>query len=215
MHGINNLHRFIKLPFIVERPHQFDTIQLPNLPNRGLAIKVKEDLIDKRIINWLETYNIIPSLFYEASNTIPGGAVEIHSDIDISSNMTKFIIAWGPTNSGIRWWKTKKNAVPKFTTYWEKGLEFAKLVNGEYVSELDSTGKHIVTDSYLGYQPEQCELIYEKVLTYPSLINAGQLHSTYNYGNVDRWTISLTLLKNGNHLQFDEALEIFKDVLYE
>jgi hypothetical protein len=212
---MNNLHRFIKLPFIVKKPHQFDTIKLPDLPNRGLTIRIEENVIDKRIIKWLKTYNIIPSLFYEASNTIPGGAVCLHHDTNELSDMTKFIIAWGPPNSGTRWWEPKKNAIPKFFTTYHKGLEFEKLINNGYISELDSTGKKIVTDSYLGYEPEQCNLIYEKVITYPSLINVGRIHSTYNHGNVDRWTISLTLLKNGNHLQFDEALEIFKDVIYE
>jgi hypothetical protein len=212
---MNNLHRFIKLPFIVHRPHQFDTIKLPDLPNRGLTIRIEEDVIDKRIIEWLESYGVTASKFYEASNTIPGGAVCVHHDTDELSDLTKFIIAWGPPNSGTRWWKPKKDAIPRRFTYWEKGIEIEKLIHGGYESELDKIGNKIVTDTYLGYEPEQCDVIYEKVLTYPSLINAGQLHSTYNYGNEDRWAISLTLLKDKNHLQFEEALKIFKDVVYE
>jgi hypothetical protein len=64
---------------------------------------------------------------------------------------------------------------------------------------------------------ENCELVYEKVINQPSLMNIGQLHSTYNPDNIaDRWTLCFTLLKqNGDHLQFDEALEIFKDIAYE
>jgi len=212
---MNNLHRFINLPFIVDRPHQFDTIKLPDLPNRGLTIKIEENVIDKRILEWLGSYGITASKFYEASNTIPGGAVCVHLDTDQLSDMTKFIIAWGPSNSGTRWWEPKKDAIPRYVTYWENGIEIEKLVQGDYKCELDKRGNKIVTDSYLGYEPEQCDLIYEKVLTYPSLINAGRLHSTFNHGNEDRWTISLTLLKDKNYLQFDEALEIFKDVIYE
>jgi hypothetical protein len=48
-------------------------------------------------------------------------------------------------------------------------------------------------------------------------MNIGQLHSTYNPDpEQDRWTLCFTLLKsNKEFLQFEEALKIFKDFVYE
>ena len=62
-----------------------------------------------------------------------------------------------------------------------------------------------------------CDLVCERVIDRPSLINVGQLHSTYNpHATEGRWTLCFFLLKSDyTHLQFDEAVEIFKDIAYE
>ena len=51
----------------------------------------------------------------------------------------------------------------------------------------------------------------------PSLINVGQLHSTYNPDPTHgRWSLCYFLLnKDYTHLQFEKALNIFKEVTYE
>ena len=61
-----------------------------------------------------------------------------------------------------------------------------------------------------------CDKVFEKVIDRPSLMNVGQLHSTYNPGNQSRWTLSFTVLNQDNsHLTFAESLKIFREVIDE
>jgi hypothetical protein len=56
------------------------------------------------------------------------------------------------------------------------------------------------------------------VINQPSLLNVGQLHSTHNFNKTEsRWTLSYHLLtiKDDRHIQFEEALELFKDLAHE
>ena len=64
---------------------------------------------------------------------------------------------------------------------------------------------------------QDCDMVCEKVINQPSLINVGQLHSTYNPDATQgRWSLCYFLLnKDYTHLQFDQALNIFKEVSYE
>jgi hypothetical protein len=58
---------------------------------------------------------------------------------------------------------------------------------------------------------KNADLVYEAVIDRPSLLNIGQLHSTYNPGTEHRWTLSFIFLtQTGERLLFSEALDIFR-----
>jgi len=64
---------------------------------------------------------------------------------------------------------------------------------------------------------EDCDVVHEAVINKPSLLNVGQLHSTHNFNTSEpRWTLSYHLLtiKDNTHIQFEDALDLFKDLVY-
>jgi len=105
------------------------------------------------------------------------------------------------------------------TRWWRvKNLEFLKPVKPDN-SHLYETGIKpdiVVTDAFTARE-EDCVMVHEQVINRPSLMNIGQLHSTYNPDMTeDRWTLCFTLLHpNGRHVEFEEALEIFESFIDE
>ena len=64
---------------------------------------------------------------------------------------------------------------------------------------------------------EDCELIWEANTNKISLLNVGQLHSTYNPTNIGRWTLCFVpgsrAIRGGAYLTFEEACEVYKDYI--
>ena len=65
---------------------------------------------------------------------------------------------------------------------------------------------------------EDCTLVYTANTNKVSLINVGELHSTYNpHPTEGRWTLCFipasNKIRNGEYLTFQEALEIYKDYI--
>ena len=67
---------------------------------------------------------------------------------------------------------------------------------------------------------EDCELLWEANTNKVSLLNVGQLHSTYNPTNVGRWTLCFVPASealrgglNGGYLTFEEAVEVYADYI--
>jgi hypothetical protein len=207
---MNNFHRFINLPFTIDRPKIFDTLKVPNWSSGGMTFEIAKQHVDKRILEWLDSFNISTSQFFEGTYTAPNnGSIGIHSDTDTLTDMTKLLFIWGPENSFTRWWEPKIDAVSSKMRP-DQGGPHAEIFNpNTYVYEFDDE------DRALCYEEKDCNLLYEKVLLKPSIINAGRLHSTFNNGSEDRWGLTLTLIKNNKRLQFFEALEIFKDIIHE
>ena len=60
-------------------------------------------------------------------------------------------------------------------------------------------------------------LVWEANTNKVSLLNVGQLHSTYNPTDVGRWTLcfvpSSSALRGGTYLTFEEALEVYADYI--
>jgi hypothetical protein len=194
---MNIYHRYLKLPFEYAKPNCFN--QSYNHPN---IMFVKRDWIDNSIIDWIGNFGIKVSNVIEGFYTPPnGGKIPMHNDTPALCNATKINFTWGPHSSTTRWWKVKNES-------------FLIPVNPDN-SHITAEGIRpdiIVTNAFHAKE-ENCDLVYEKVINRPSLMNIGQLHSTYNPDNAaDRWTLCLTLLKqNGNHLQFEEALRVFEN----
>jgi hypothetical protein len=162
--------------------------------------------IDNIIIKWIESFNLKVSNVIEGFYTpAKGGILPIHNDTVNISNAVKINFTWGPSNSVTRWWQVIDNT-NLITIHPDN-------------SQIEAAG--IVPDikihSACHAKEKNCKLVHEQVINRPSLMNIGQLHSTYNpHLTEDRWTLCFTLLKpNKNHVQFDEALEIFESFIDE
>jgi len=198
---MNKYHRYLKIPFEYPKPDCFN--QSYSHPN---MIFVSNKFIDQSIITWIESFNLKVSNVIEGFYTPPnGGKLPMHNDTSTISNATKINFTWGPSNSTTRWWQVKDESflIPAYP-------------DNSHIEAEGIIPDIVVTNAFQSKE-ENCNLMCEKVINRPSLMNVGQLHSTYNPDNKeDRWTLCFTLLKLDNsHLQFDEALEIFKDIAYE
>ena len=194
-------HRYLKLPFEYKKPNRFNCSYVhPNI------IVVLREEIDDTIIKWIESFNLRVSNVIEGFYTpVNGGKIPMHNDTPTLRNATKINFTWGPNNSVTRWWRVKN-------------LKFLKPVKPDN-SHLYETGIKpdiVVTDAFTARE-EDCVMVHEQVINRPSLMNIGQLHSTYNPDMTeDRWTLCFTLLHpNGDHVEFEEALKIFESFIDE
>ena len=194
-------HRYINLPVSHKKPMCFDT-----QPTEPTVIFVNKKYIDYSVVKCIESFGAIVSNVTEGIYTPPNHKkLHIHNDTNTITNATKINFTWGPNNSVTRWWRVKN-------------LEFLKPVKPDN-SHLYETGIKpdiVVTDAFTARE-EDCVMVHEQVINRPSLMNIGQLHSTYNPDMTeDRWTLCFTLLHpNGRHVEFEEALEIFESFIDE
>jgi hypothetical protein len=194
-------HRYIKLPVSHKKPICFDA-----QPTEPTVIFVNKEHIDSSVVKCIESFGVIVSNVTEGIYTPPNHKkLHIHNDTNTITNATKINFTWGPSNSVTRWWRVKN-------------LEFLKPVKPDN-GHLYATGIKpdiVVTDAFTARE-EDCDLVHEQVINRPSLMNIGQLHSTYNPDMTeDRWTLCFTLLHpNGDHVEFEEALKIFGSFIDE
>lgn len=194
----NRFHKYINLPFEIVKPEECNTFwdyanHIPVEQSHSSAAPV---------IEWLNRYNVDSvdvEIFYTPPN---GGTIPPHTDSPSFNDQTKINVTWGPDIGETRWWTSNK---------W---YEFSYA--GEETAE-DHKGKTHKDLKVLRADEENCELIYSANTNRPSLINVGQLHSTYNPGEVGRHTLCFNLIHLGgsksNPLVWDEAIEVFKDIL--
>jgi hypothetical protein len=198
----NIYHRYIDLPFTLEKPSLFDRKY-----DRPYLLSLGPDYIPIVLREWLDRYDLTPSDLVEAFYTPSQKHIFIHTDCDQlpgENDPARLNFTWGPDTSVTIWWKIKDPSLYKKSDNTEPGRN-AQGEPGAAPSEITWTASY-----------DDVELVYEKVIDKPSLLNSGQLHSTSNPGNEDRWTWSFTLLdKNKNIVSFEKALEVFKDIIYE
>jgi len=205
---MNIYHRYISCPLQHKKPACFDFT--PNIPR---VIFVDKQYIDQDIIQWIESFGVIVSNVTEGIYTPPkGGKIKIHNDTNVLTNAAKINFTWGPSNSVTRWWKIRDESLMSIDQ--TDSSHIYQAVDPDIVEFFDANKIHreLVCEN-----EDDCELMFEKVIDRPSLINVGQLHSTYNADNKQgRWTLCYFLLEpNHRHLQFKDALEIFGKVAYE
>ena len=181
-------HRYVKIPVEHTKPSCFS-----HQPLQSEVIFVPKTDIDQSVINWIESFDIVVSNVTEGIYTPPNkGKVHIHNDTSKITNATKINFTWGPDTSTTRWWRVKDESLCK-----------TDITDSSHITEI--------------VNPDIVDHVYEKVINQPSLINVGQLHSTYNPDPTQgRWSLCYFLLnKDYTHLQFEKALNIFKEVTYE
>jgi hypothetical protein len=201
-------HRYVKIPKEHKKPSCFFYE-----PSQSEVVFVPKTDLDQSVIDWIESFEVIVSNVTEGIYTPPNqGKVHIHNDTSTITNATKINFTWGPDTSTTRWWNVKDESFLK--TDITDSSHITETVKPDIVDHFDSNGVHkeLICES-----EDQCELVCEKVINQPSLINVGQLHSTYNPDPVQgRWSLCYFLLdKDYKHLQFEKALNIFKEVTYE
>ena len=153
-------------------------------------------------------------LFY----TPPGGAeIPIHADDATLDNRAKINITYGPKRGRMRWWlstKTKHVTGSKEISEYTKSLMNAKI--GDRFSNEEQRGNLIA-------EKKDCELLYEASTNKISLVNVGQLHSTFNpHPTQGRWTLcfipgshKMKYELGRSHLTFEEAAEAFSQYIKE
>lgn len=201
----NNIyHRYLDLPFTYPKPDIFN-----NSSNNYTA------LIDSKYIyspfkEWVESLGLSISNVLEGFYTPPnGGRVPLHSDTSFmpgENDCCKLNFTWGSNDSTTQWYKIK---------------DLSK-IKKHYLDDADANQKFydagIEPDFNITYvlfaDHEDADIVYEKVIDRPSLLNISQLHSTWNPSPTEhRWTLCFTLLQDSNILTFENALTLFKDYI--
>jgi len=127
----------------------------------------------------------IRTFVVETFYTPPHASLPIHSDEWPLDNHVKINISYATDDSFIRWWSPKSGLV-----------------------SVNSYKDTIITDR------ENYNLLYKTTTNKPSLVNVGQLHDTYNPSDLGRWTLCFVPVHmDGSYIQWDEALEIYKDYI--
>ena len=199
----NIYHRHLKLPFEITKPDICKTI-----PDTMQHIDINP-YRDPAIEKWHTDLGLI-TRHVEVFYTPPGGAeIPIHADDTTLDNRVKINITWGPETGTTRWWQSTK--AKKI-----RGVDAAKDLLGEDASidEQFSERAH----NNLVAKKEDCELLHEANTNVTSLVNVGQLHSTYNpHPSEGRWTLCFVpgtaTIRGGDYLTFEEAHEVYKNFM--
>lgn len=202
---MNNIyHRYIDVPFEVPKPERFET---PG--TNHYCHYFDKSVATDEMKTWLQSYGLTVSNQVEGFYTAPKRSIDLHTDTHTKPGEADGCVmnfTWGPANSVTRWWKIRdENKLIKFS-------------HDTHHTGLDKVGVEadIENDFCWFARREDADIVYEKHIIKPSLLNIGQLHDTYNPSETDiRWTLSFTMLKNGRPLLFAEALDLFADLISE
>ena len=158
----NIYHRYLNLPFEISIPEVIKT-QPEKWRHEELHPWVCNNL--EQWLNSLGLHTYSTEVFYTPPNH---GEIPIHCDNMAKDNRVKINISFGPENGTIRWWKSKKVNL--------------------HVGNPKENSKTILKN--LVALKEDCKLVYEANTNKVSLVNVGQLHSTYNPDPIQgRWTL--------------------------
>ena len=188
----NIYHRYLKMPFDVERPDfTYD------FPEESMHKSLTNDQYDTKPLTTLLRSFKIDVMEIEAFYTSPnGGELPIHTDLPVLDNHVKINMTWGPEEGRIRWWKAKDS----------KALT-RNIINN--YKDLDYTN---ASHDNLLIKKEDAEMVYEASTNKISLVNVGQLHSTYNPSETGRWTLCFILwdTQSGCYLKWNDAINRLK-----
>ena len=173
MHNDNIYHRYLNVPVDVFRP-EF-TYEYPNQSKHKVLTFSEYDVSELQ--NFLKSFKInITNIeaFYTKPN---GGELPIHTDVAMFDNRVKINLTWGPEEGRTRWWKAKDL----------KSLQRNMIKNYKDFEFTDANHDNLMI------KKEDAELVYEASTNKLSLVNVGQLHSTYNPAGYGRWTLCFVL----------------------
>lgn len=181
-------HKYLDLPFEIEKPPIDFTVK-PEWDNIDLNFKYR----NKDIESWFSSLGLT-CCKYEVFYTPPHGSVPIHADDynkkrERACDHVKVNISFGPDEATTRWWESDKTF-------------FVKDATKECLSRLTLCAKE-----------EESTMVYEANTNSPSLINAGELHSTHNPTDQGRWTLCFVPCLRGKTVLSSTALKIFDKFL--
>jgi hypothetical protein len=206
---MNNIyHRYLNLPLEYPIPKKY-FIKPTGLVSNNFF---KLENVDPVFVNWLALYNCklsnVIEIFYTSS---AGGKSRIHNDTGLmpgTADIVKINFTWGPKNSYLQWWKAiNQSKITRLYHDLKSDMNHGFGLNN-VVPDIECRWTCLANQS-------DAVLVHQTVIDQPSLINAGQLHSSWNPDYTqDRWTLSFVPLKfNGDCILFEEALTIFKDCI--
>ena len=195
----NQYHRYIDLPFEIQKPRLFDTnqkaVMQQHLPNH----------YDQNMVNFFAKFDmklLLIECFYTPPN---GGKVPIHTDFyHYETDYVKINQTWGPDDGKIIWYKASKT----FEYTVKPGNNTLENEDGSVIYNDEIT---VLTAS-----PKDCEVLYEANTNKPSVVNTGILHGTLNPGNAPRWTVCFQPvwdIKTEQYVHWHEAMGIWKDYI--
>lgn len=194
---MNIYHQYINLPFNLTKP-EIAKSGYPDYPKHA----VLTDYEDPNIEPFLDSLGLKcnhTEVFYTPPN---GGKIPLHTDLPALDNRVKINLTWGPENGTMRWWVARDEA---------------SIIDGSKMTEEQATAAYgdfsAEAHQNLIAQEEDCDMVYEAITNTPSLVNVGQLHSTYNPGDYGRWTLCFHLAVGEDFLDWDTAQVVLKDYL--
>ena len=195
--GQNTYHRHLNLPFEIKRPKLLE----PPFPDDYMHYEMPSHM-DLNIMKFFKKVGIVKANI-EAFYTPPGGEIPIHCDESTLDNHIKINVTWGPEGGRTRWWDCGHAQSPESP---EAILDEFKGAAAAYRQAECLRGT-----------PETCTLLHEASTNKPSIVNVGQMHSTYNPSETEgRWTLCyMPRLPNRDYIYWHEAMQIFKDYISE
>jgi hypothetical protein len=137
----------------------------------------KEDILSNESINLLSLLSV--PYFINLFYGPPGASTHIHVDQHLAGWAINY--AWGSTDSIMRWYSIKDGCVPK-------------------------SGMTTANTPYMFYEPNQVDVIEEKVVNGLCLVNTSIPHSVHNFDKINsRWCISIRT--SAKHVTSDMVLE--------
>ena len=210
----NNLHRYLKLPFDIKKHPMCETV--PDSYAHYDLDPYRDNLFEE----WNRSLGLTTmhvEMFYTPPN---GGELPIHADDVVINDRAKINITWGPAEGTFRWWTSDKVKIINSAKEAREMLGSELLIDdsatsigkGDQWSD-KKEGEHI----NLMARKEDCTLVYECNTNIPSLVNVGQLHSTWNPSTEPRWTLCFmsgsAAIRDGAYLTFEEACEAYQDFI--
>lgn len=175
--------------WILKNKNYFSELQLKN--NEGISQwLIPQEALSEKFITWYESLGLdiwYRELFY----TPPNGNIFLHSDEIYPNKCCKLNWVYDQGNTTMEWYEPKEGVELE----WQEN----KFVGGSYYSCLD----------------EECDFVHSDIVKTPSLVNVSALHLVKNNSNFPRWCVSIAFIEKNaeKRLQWDRALEIFKDHL--
>lgn len=206
----NIYHRYLKLPFEI-KPHPMFS-EFPDNPIHFNTLEHKQSEMD----DWLESIGCVvqhTEVFY----TAPGTIIPIHSDSIFIDNHVKINLTFGPKEGKVVWWESDN---PFAASVHANDYNDQMSIN-EYGTERinDARKGWVQTHASVVANSKDCVKVWEANTNRPSLLNVGQLHSTWCPPTEGRWTLCFvpSIIRNGKQraIQWRDAMEIFKDYIVE
>lgn len=181
----NPYHRYLNFP-VTPGVDLFK--MFPEEEDRLRHKQLDKSMLDPKFFEFFEQFDMqFP--WIEAFYTPPFGKLWIHIDTDGYSDSAK--INWSyckAPGSELRWW----------------------VINDEkYLEPIDTQ----FGMRYHKADEEHCTMVFKREINKPSIVQVGELHSTFNPTPYGRWTLSLSVVDkySPRRLTFKETCDIFKD----
>ncbi len=173
------------------RPLKFPVSFIKQYFNKAKYSSARHQFVDRTEIS-NEYIDFISSLGLELDHaevffSVPNVYYPVHRDQHDLTDFPKINFVYGGFGSTMNWYSIKPG--------------------------MDGTTSYTkINTAFVGYTLDEVELLFQKELNSPSLVQAGVPHNVTTPSN-PRWCISTVYKKNNKLLTWDQAIEIFDPYL--